>query len=104
MSDKKSILTAHPIVNKTQPSLGLPKVGWDVSKFEGLIYNHGYDAYIERALRCPCVDKSTGQAQSTCQNCLGRGWLFVDKRETKIVAQGMDNVYRNTEIGAVNRA
>lgn len=99
----KSILTAHAITEQTPPSLDLPRVGWDVEKFEGLIYNHGYDAFIERAMRCPCVDKATGQALSTCHNCLGRGYFFVDKRETKIVAQGMNNQKRFEQTGEVNR-
>lgn len=100
---KKSILTAHPIVAQTPPSLDLPKPMWDVGKFNSLIHNNGYHAYIERALRCPCVDRSTGQALSTCQNCLGRGWFFVDKRETRVVAQSMTNLRRNSDIGEINR-
>lgn len=99
----KSILTAHTITAQTPPSLDLPKAGWDVNKFEGLIYNHGYEAFIERAMRCPCVDKATGQALSTCHNCLGRGWFFVDKRETRIVAQSMNNLKRYEQTGEINR-
>lgn len=101
--EKKSILTAHPVIAQTPPSEGLPKPTWDVSKFNALIYNNGYDAYIERALRCPCVDRSTGQALSTCQNCLGRGWFFVDRRETRVVSQSMANLRRNSDIGEINR-
>lgn len=101
--EKKSIMTAHPIMAQTPPSEGLPKPMWDVGKFNALIYNHGYDAYIERALRCPCVDRSTGQALSTCQNCLGRGWFFVDRRETRVVSQSMANLRRNSDIGEINR-
>lgn len=102
MGEGKSIITQHPIVAQTPPSLGLPKPHWDVMKFEGLIYNNGYDAYLERALRCPCVDKSSGQALSTCKNCLGRGWFFVDKRQTRVVVQSMENIRRNTQTGEVN--
>lgn len=102
MGEGKSIITQHPIVAQTPPSLGLPKPHWDVTKFEGLIYNNGYDAYLERALRCPCVDKSSGQALSTCKNCLGRGWFFVDKRQTRVVVQSMENIRRNTQTGEVN--
>lgn len=100
---KKSILTNHPVVAQTPPSTDLPRVGWDIKKFDGLIWNNGYHAYVEKALRCPCVDKSNGQALSTCQNCLGRGWFFVDKRETRIISQGMNNIRRNSDIGEVNR-
>lgn len=102
MSDKKSIITQHPITAQTPPSLDLPKPHWDVNKFEGLIYNMGYDAYIEKALRCPCCDKATGQALSTCHNCLGRGWFFVDKRQTRVVAQSMENQRRNSQTGEIN--
>lgn len=102
MSDKKSIITQHPITAQTPPSLDLPKPHWDVNKFESLIYNMGYDAYIEKALRCPCCDKATGQALSTCHNCLGRGWFFVDKRQTRVVAQSMENQRRNSQTGEIN--
>ena len=102
-NDSKSILTRHPIVAKTAPSLDLPKPIWDVEKFNSLIHNMGYEAYLERALRCPCVDKATGHALSTCKNCMGRGWFFVDKRETRVVAQSMENLRRNTNSGEINR-
>jgi len=103
MSDKKSIVTQHPITAQTPPSLDLPKPWWDVKKFESLIYNLGYNAYLERALRCPCVDKATGQALTTCHNCMGRGWFFVDKRQTRVVAQSMQNLRQNTQTGEINR-
>lgn len=103
MGERKSIITQHPITAQTPPSLDLPKPTWDVGKFEGLIYNMGYDAFLERALRCPCVDKATGQALSTCHNCMGRGWFFVDKRQTRVVAQSMQNLRSNTQSGEINR-
>lgn len=100
---KKSIITTHPIVAKTNPSLELPQPIWKPEMFEGLIYNNGYDVYIEKAMRCPCVDKATGQGLATCKNCLGRGWFFVDKRQTKVVSQSMANLKRNSDIGEINR-
>lgn len=100
---KKSILTAHPIVDTTPPSLSLPQPIWKPELFESLIHNNGYDVYIERALRCPCVDRSSGQALATCKNCLGRGWFFVDKRQTRVVSQSMANLRRNSDIGEINR-
>jgi len=104
MSEKKSILTTHPVVASTGASLELPKPMWDVGKFNSLIWNNGYHAYIEKALRCPCVDRATGQASSvTCPNCMGRGWFFVDKRETRVISQSMVNIRRNSDIGEINR-
>lgn len=98
-----SIITQHPITAQTPPTFDLPKPYWDIKKFDSLIYNMGYNALLQRALRCPCVDRASGHALSTCKNCNGRGWFFVDTRETRIIAQGMDNTRRNTQTGEINR-
>lgn len=101
--NRKSIITDKITFFQTPPSIVNPKVGWDVERFEKLIQSQGYDAFIDRALRCPCVDKATGQALSTCRNCLGRGWFFVDRHETRVIAQYMDNKKRYENWGEVNR-
>lgn len=92
-----------PITAQTPPSPADPAARWRVGDFNELIYSQGYDAFIDRALRCPCVDKTTGQALSTCKNCLGRGWFFVNRRETRLIAQSMDNKKRYENWSEVNR-
>lgn len=101
--NRKSIITDKPIAYQTPAAPIDPRVGWRVDDFERLIQSQGYDAYIDRAMRCPCVDKATGQALSTCKNCLGRGWFFVDRTETRIIAQHMDSKKRYLDWGEVNR-
>lgn len=101
--NRKSIITDKTTAYQTTPASMSPHVGWDVNKFETLIQTQGYDAFIDRALRCPCVDKATGQALSTCKNCLGRGWFFVDRTETRLIAQHMDNKKRYENWSEVNR-
>jgi hypothetical protein len=101
--NRKSIVTDKVTAYQTPPTSMSPNVGWDVNKFETLIQTQGYDAFIDRALRCPCVDKATGQALSTCKNCLGRGWFFVDRTETRLIAQHMDSNKRYENWSEVNR-
>ena len=101
--NRKSIITDKTTAYQTPPASMSPHVGWNVNKFETLIQTQGYDAFIDRALRCPCVDKATGQALSTCKNCLGRGWFFVDRTETRLIAQHMDNKKRYENWSEVNR-
>lgn len=101
--NKRSIITDKTTAYQTPPASMSPHVGWDVNKFETLIQTQGYDAFIDRALRCPCVDKATGHALSTCKNCLGRGWFFVDRTETRLIAQHMDNKKRYENWSEVNR-
>lgn len=101
--NRKSIITDKPTAFQTPPAIVDPRVGWRVGDFEELIQTQGYDALIDRALRCPCVDKATGQALSTCKNCLGRGWFFVDRTETRVIAQHMDSKKRYENWSEVNR-
>ena len=101
--NRKSIVTDKPVAYQTPAASINPRVGWRIDDFERLIQTQGYDAYIDRAMRCPCVDKATGQALSTCKNCLGRGWFFVDRTETRIIAQHMDSKKRYESWGEVNR-
>lgn len=99
---KRSILTNQVTAYTTPPAAVNPRVGWDVNRFETLIQTQGYDAFIDRALRCPCCDKASGQALSTCRNCGGRGWLFVDRVRTRVIAQHMDSRKRFEEWSQVN--
>ena len=101
--NRKSIITDKTTAYQTPPASMSPHVGWNVNKFETLIQTQGYDAFIDRALRCPCVDKATGQALSTCKNCLGRGWFFVDRTETRLIAQHMDSKKHYENWSEVNR-
>ena len=101
--EKRSIMTNRAVAYQTPPASVNPRVGWDVNRFETLIQTQGYDAYIDRALRCPCCDKGTGQALSTCRNCGGRGWFFVDRTQTRLLAQHLDSKKRYEEWSEVNR-
>lgn len=78
-----------PLVFKTPPNILDPSVRFDVNKFDKLIWDKGYQCEVEKAMRCPCLNKGTGQAIPSCKNCLGLGWFFINKRETLIVFQGM---------------
>ena len=103
MGNGVSIITDRKTAYQTPPTAVEPKVTWRVQDFEELIQSQGYDAFIDRALRCPCIDKATGQALSTCRNCLGRGWFFIDRTETRLIAQRMDNRKKYENWGEVNR-
>lgn len=103
MMSGKSIITDKLIAFRTPPAPSSPRVGWWVSRFDALIQAQGYDAFIDHAQRCPCADKNSGQALSTCRNCLGRGWIFIDRTETRVIAQRMDSKKKYEEWSEVNR-
>lgn len=99
----ESIITDKVIINQTPLDIVDPRVGWRVKDFDELISSHGYDAFIDRAMRCPCVDKATGQALSTCKNCLGKGWFFINRTETRVIAQQMNNKKQYQDWSEINR-
>jgi hypothetical protein len=77
------------IVQKTNPETTEHQVRFQPERFNSLIYDKAYDAWIDRAFRCPCAVKGAGQALATCNNCLGTGWVFANRIETRIAVQGM---------------
>jgi len=73
------------------------QVRFEPRRFNELVFDKGYEVFIDKALRCPCVGKGTGQALLTCDNCLGVGWFFVNRIETRIAVQQLkaDVKYEN---------
>ena len=61
--------------------------------FDNAIWENGYTVWIEDAVSCPC--KGMGSApQSTCNNCLGTGWIFIAPKETRAL---MTSINKNTK-------
>jgi len=73
-----------------QNVIGQPTPFFDESAFDAAIWNKGYDIVIEKAIRCPCKDKQTTKNLSTCQNCRGLGWFFINPIETKGIITGIN--------------
>lgn len=78
----------------TQPApdlTGKPRVDFNKGDFEALIEQKGYDVFIEKAFRCPCGSKDTGtQPLSSCKNCGGSGYAFINKIDTRLVLHSMN--------------
>jgi len=78
------------IVSQTIPNVATQNVvSFNKTAFDDLIYQKGYDVTTERAIPCPCKSEQ-GENLSTCRNCLGTGWVFIDKKTTKLVLQSIN--------------
>jgi len=85
---------AKKIIPTTPPNLvGIPRVDFLRDDFDTLVYNKGYDVIIERALPCPCKYRRQ-EAQSSCKNCMGFGWVFVDPISARAVLQSLNKQTR----------
>lgn len=58
--------------------------------FRDALFAHGYVVTHEKAIRCGCNNKPTGQPMPNCCNCVGSGWFFVNKTETRMLVQGIN--------------
>lgn len=79
------IRTATPPNLLSQPDVRL----FRKNDFEAAIWQKGYDVIIEKAIACPCKGLS-GSAKTTCQNCLGLGWLFINPIATKALVTSIN--------------
>lgn len=78
-------------INVTQPStVGKGRVDLVKSDFDAIIATKGYDVYLDKAVRCPCRRISDSQALSSCRNCGGSGYVFINRYKTKMVIQSMN--------------
>lgn len=79
-----------PIVSKTSAESTEFQVRFQPQRFNSLIFDKGYEVFIDKAMRCPCIVKGTGQAKLDCNNCLGTGWIFINRYETRVAMQQLN--------------
>jgi hypothetical protein len=77
------------IVSTSNLSRTRGRVDLDKGDFDTIIEQKGYDVYIDRAVKCPCRNVPDSQAQSSCKNCGGSGWVFFNRQASRMVVQGM---------------
>lgn len=80
-----NFLPTTPASNMIAP----PRVDFDKNRFDTLIAQKGVDVLIEKALQCPCKTEKIN-ALTTCKNCGGTGWIFVNPRRSRLVLQSMN--------------
>lgn len=77
------------IVSETPGEQIAHQVRFTPERFNELIFDKGYDVWIDKALRCPCSVENAGNPLPDCDNCLGMGWFYIDRTETRVTVQGM---------------
>lgn len=72
-----------------------PRADLEKQSFEKLIFQKGREVIHEKTIQCPCKSKSTGPL-SSCQNCGGSGWVYLNPKKTRMVITTM-NVVTDTK-------
>jgi hypothetical protein len=73
-----------------------PKASFNNEAFDATVFQQGYRVQHEEARQCPCVTRESGSPLSTCQNCRGYGWTFLNPIITKAV---ISNINKKTKYG-----
>lgn len=64
------------------------RVDFNETEFDSLVWEKGRTCVVEKSLRCPCKSESINEL-SSCKNCGGLGWVFINPRRTRMVLQSM---------------
>jgi hypothetical protein len=86
MSDQN---TKKVVIKQPPASAKRPSPRFDKSKFQSSIWNMGYRVIHEKALQCPCKGRGTNH-QSSCKNCGGTGWTFINPTSTRAILHSMN--------------
>ena len=86
-----------PIITKNAPGSIKPPVASLVQgTFNSTVDSQGYRIWHDRAVKCPCKSKGGDSFLSSCKNCGGTGWVFINRTETKAIIYSMEwkNAYK----------
>jgi hypothetical protein len=78
-------------IQQTPANMNLfPRQDFNKDDFESLIEQKGYNVFHEKAILCPCKSKISDN-QSSCLNCGGSGWIFLEKIQTRMLMFSMNS-------------
>lgn len=80
-----SYIAATPVNTQGKARVDLVK-----SDFDAVVWQKGYSVFLDRAIKCPCRNVSDNQGLSSCKNCGGSGWVFINRKATRMVIQSMN--------------
>lgn len=65
------------------------RVDFRENDFDQFIWEHGYNIISEKSITCPCQGVGSHNALSSCQNCRGSGYVFINPIQTKALVTGI---------------
>lgn len=77
-------MATSKVITKTQTNhVGVIRTDFITSDFDVFVEQKGYDVIWERAVQCPCSERQVHK--SSCLNCAGTGWVFINPIQIKAV-------------------
>lgn len=79
-----------PIAQTPANTTGKARVDFVRSDFDAVIEQKGYRVYHDKVMRCPCRTNQRTDALSSCRNCGGSGYVYINRFSTKMVLQSIN--------------
>jgi len=88
------------IIKSSESTTGYLRLDFNKDQFDALIENKGYPVVWERAIPCPCSRQGESANKSSCKNCAGTGWVFLNPTEIKglVTSINKDTKYKEWSI------
>ena len=86
------------LIQRVPSPLLAERVDFKLNQFETAIYKKGSDVLYRKAIKCPCKSKGSGNL-SSCKNCGGTGWLWINPMRTRMIVQSMNLSPKYLEYG-----
>lgn len=69
---------------------GIPNPEYNKDLFDASLWQKGYECKVSKAIECPCRGGNENMALPSCQNCGGRGWVFINETLTNALITGVN--------------
>jgi len=88
------------ITKSSENTTGFLRLDFNKDQFDALIETKGYPLVWERAIPCPCSKQGESANKSSCKNCIGTGWVFLNPMEIKglVTSINKDTKYKEWSI------
>lgn len=88
------------IIKTNEDTVGYMRLDFEKGQFDALIEFKGYPIIWERAIPCPCSKMGQTANKTSCKNCAGTGWVFINPTEIKglITSINKDTKYKEWSV------
>lgn len=80
-------------------SPGFARADFKPELFDTLIKQKGYRVIWEKGMFCSCIDAESGQPDYNCPACHGKGYIYIDPKETRAVITSINGRKDQDRIG-----
>lgn len=83
-------------------AINQPSADFIKQNFDNLIWQKGYRVIVEKMIKCPCKGDNGIDPLSTCKNCAGTGFTYINPLLTRMILTAMNMSTEYKSWSAIN--